>query len=297
MSCPDCFRGSVHSHSGEAKGTTETLHGATCYIAPPLSTSTATSATIIYITDAFGLNLINTKLLADRFAAETGFRVLVPDVIPGGGASLAAMVAGERADEPVAWWNIFGWLRRAYAKFLVACLTFRFLLWSSPKAAYPKNILPFARAVRAGLPAGAKLGVVGFCWGGFGSTKLCEEPAVEGGTERLIDVQFCGHPYGLKTPDMIIDAVTRYEVPYSMAIGDRDRWLSKEAVEQTQAALDQVIERGGNERGEIRMYPGCTHGFVVRAKPGNEVETLAAEQARVQAIEWLKRYLQESSQQ
>ena len=296
MSCPDCFKGAIHSHAGEAKGTTETLYGRTCYIAsPPTKTNvTSNGATIIYITDSFGLNLINAKLLADRFATETGCRVLVPDVVPGGGISIAVLAANERADEPVAWWDVLGQLRRVYNKALVGFLTFRVLLWSSPKAAYHNNVLPFARAVRAGLPAGAKLGVVGFCWGGYGSTNLCKESAMEGGSERLIDVQFCGHPYGLTTPDMVIDAVTRCKVPYSMAIGDKDRWLSKDKVEQTRAALNQVIESGGGESGysgEIRVYEGCTHGFVVRAKPGNEVETSAAEEARVQAVDWLKRYL------
>ena len=69
--------GSVHSHAGEAKGKSETLYGKNCYVALPPSTSTSTSV-IIYLTDVFGLNLINTKILADRLAAETGCKVLVP---------------------------------------------------------------------------------------------------------------------------------------------------------------------------------------------------------------------------
>ncbi|KAJ9654533.1 hypothetical protein H2201_008987 [Coniosporium apollinis] len=293
MSCADCIRGGVHSQAGEAKGTIETLHGRTCYVASPSSSSASTSA-IIYITDAFGLNLINTKLLADRFAAETGFRVLVPDVIPGGGAPLTLMSAGERMNEAVALWDIPGQLRRIPAMLTVAYYGSRFLLWAAPHRAYPKNVLPFARAVRAELPPGAKLGVVGFCWGGWASTNLCKEPAVEGGSEKLIDAQFCGHPYDLKTPDMIIDAGSTYKVPYSMAIGDRDKWLRREAVEQTEAVLRQDIGSGGGEGGynyEIRIYEGCTHGFVVRAKPGDEVETSAAEEARAQAVRWLKTYL------
>ena len=93
---------------------------------------------------------------------------------------------------------------------------------------------------------------------------------------------------------MIIDAVTKYKVPYSMAIGDKDKWLSKEAVEQTKAELNRVVGGEGCEPGdsyEIRIYKGCTHGFVVRAQPDNAVETNAAGEARVQAVQWLKKYL------
>jgi dienelactone hydrolase len=293
MSCSDCVRGAVHTDAGEPKGTTKILHGKTCYVASSPPSSSATS-TIIYITDSFGLNLINTKLLADRFAAETGFTVLVPDVIPGGGAPLTLLDAGDRLSKPVPWFDILGQLRRISAWMAVAWLGSRFLLWAAPKKAYPKNILPFVQAVRAELPPESKLGVVGFCWGGWASTNLCKEPGVIGRGERLIDAQFCGHPFSLKAPHMIVDAVMTHKVPFSMAIGDKDKWLHEKTVKQTEAALRQKVGRGDGEGGynyEIKIYEGCTHGFVVRAKPGNEVETSAAEDARAQAIRWLKKYL------
>ena len=301
MSCPECYRGTVHSHAGEAKGTEEIRHGKKCYVASPLSTSTSTSTStsvIIYLTDSFGLNLINAKLLADRFATETGCKVLVPDVIPGGGGPVSLMGYTEVRSEPVALWDVYGQLRRIAAAFAVAYysipLSIRILTWGAPKRAY-HDIVLFARAVRKELPPGAKLGVVGFCWGGYGSTNLCKEPAVAGGSERLIDVQFCGHPYGLKVPDMIVDAVRTYKVPFSMAIGDRDRFFKKERVEMTEGALRQKTGSGEGEEGgynyEVRVYKGCTHGFVVRANPADELETAAAEEARAQAVKWLRKYL------
>ena len=297
MSCPDCFKGSVHSHAGEAKGKTETLYGKNCYVASPPSTSTSTSV-IIYLTDAFGLNLINTKLLADRFAAETGCKVLVPDVIPGGGGPVSLMGYTEILQTRVPLCDVFGQLRRISAAFAVAYysvpFSLRILTWAAPQRAYPKNILPFARAVRADLTSGAKLGVVGFCWGGYGSTRLCTEPAVEEGSERLIDVQFCGHPYNLKTPDMIVDAVRKFKVPFSMAIGDRDQYLSKGKVDKIKAALKQKVRSGKGDddyHWEVEVYNGCKHGFVVRANTSNEVETAAAEDARAQAAAWLNKYL------
>jgi dienelactone hydrolase len=299
MSCPDCFRGGLHDHLGEAKGTIETLHGSKCYVASPASTSTSTSV-IIYITDSFGLNIINGKLLADRLAEDTSCKVLMPDVIPGGGAPLSLMHYTEIMETPVTWYNLPGWLRRGAAAVAVGWylipLIFNIYTSAAPERVYPKTILPFARAVRADLPPGAKLGVVGFCWGGYGSVNLCAEPAIAGGSERLIDVQFCGHPYKLTVPEMVIEAVRKWKVPFSMAIGDHDRFFPKQKVEETEAALRREVGRGDGEgeggyRYEIKVYEGCTHGFVVRAKVGSEVENAAAEKARAQAVAWLKSYL------
>ncbi|KAJ9652748.1 hypothetical protein H2198_008020 [Neophaeococcomyces mojaviensis] len=292
MSCSTCIQGVVHE--GEPTGATSVLHGKTCYVTPPLSSSTESVSTIVYLSDTFGLNLVNAKLLADRLVAETGCRVLVPDVIPGGPAPLALMYAGDTRKADVPAWNLLGWLRLIWAQMTIVYLGARFKLWAAPQKAYTTSILPFVRAVRVELPLDAKLGVVGFCWGGWGSTNLCKEPRAQGRPESLIDVQFCGHPYDLKTPEMIIDAVRTYNVPFSMAIGDEDEFLKVEAVRQTEAALRQQLGSGDGERGynyEIQIYEGCTHGFVVRASRGNEVETSRAEDARAQAIRWLKMYL------
>lgn len=57
MSCPDCFKGSVHTHA-EPKGHMETLYGYSTYVSPAPEGSTSKS-TIFFICDAFGLNLVN----------------------------------------------------------------------------------------------------------------------------------------------------------------------------------------------------------------------------------------------
>jgi hypothetical protein len=81
MSCAACFAGA--SATGTPTGTTADLHGLQTYTATP--TASIPRATIILYTDAFGLRLPNTLLLADALAARTRARVLVPDIIPGGG--------------------------------------------------------------------------------------------------------------------------------------------------------------------------------------------------------------------
>ena len=263
MSCPDCFKGSVHQH-GTPTGAEETLYGKTCYVASAPATSTSKSA-ILFITDAFGLSLINNKLLADRYAAETGFKVVVPDIIPGGPAPIWLMNSMDALMAPVGWLDIIGQLRRIAGFFGAIAAGVPFMYRAPAAGAYPE-VLKFARAMRADLPAGAKMGVAGFCWGGFGSTKLCTETAVEGGSERLIDAQFCGHPSRLKVPDMVVDAVAKLKVPYSMAIGDKDMVMGKNQVLETEAALKQNVGEPETNNYEIKIYPGCGHG--VSQRPG-----------------------------
>ncbi|SCU92495.1 LAME_0F00210g1_1 [Lachancea meyersii CBS 8951] len=71
-----CFTGSLHE--GEASGAIKEAFGLETYI-----TGSSSSAKIIVIlTDVFGLNLINTKLIADQFG-KAGYEVYVPDILFG----------------------------------------------------------------------------------------------------------------------------------------------------------------------------------------------------------------------
>ena len=105
MSCPDCFKGTVHEH-GKAVGRMEKLHGYDTYVSDPPSSSSSKSQ-IFFITDAFGLKLINNKLLADKYAQQTGHKVLVPDIIPGGPCDVhfpSPHIHLSRCD-PIRWWS------------------------------------------------------------------------------------------------------------------------------------------------------------------------------------------------
>jgi dienelactone hydrolase len=294
MSCPDCFKGGIHDHRGDAKGHEEEIHGVRTYVTGPSSSSTSKS-TIIYFCDAFGLDLINNKLLADRYAAGTGLRVLAPDVIPGGPASVGAMHPMEMLFEPVGWFDIWGQIKRiGYILTTLRHMVPFFIRANPTKAATFNNILNWTRKVKNDLPAGAKLGVCGFCWGGYQSTHLCAEPTVEDGTERLIDAQFCAHPSALKSPGDIVNAVTKFKVPYSVAVGRKDFVFSPKESEGVEAVLR---ERAGDGNGgndihyEFKYYEGCAHGFAVRAKPGDTVQEKGAEDACTQAVTWFKKWL------
>jgi hypothetical protein len=77
MSCPSCFRGSIHTNA-KPPGSYSILHGLKTYIASPATTTSTTTSTskIILLIDAFGFNLPNSFLLADHYASTTGYTVL-----------------------------------------------------------------------------------------------------------------------------------------------------------------------------------------------------------------------------
>ncbi|KAL0960846.1 hypothetical protein HGRIS_005863 [Hohenbuehelia grisea] len=78
MSCPDCKRGTILE--GDPKGVISDINGA--YFTPAPGEAT-TKRAIIFLTDAFGLPLVNSKLLADMFAERLACDVWVPDLFDG----------------------------------------------------------------------------------------------------------------------------------------------------------------------------------------------------------------------
>lgn len=286
MPCPECFRGFVHTYA-EPTGKMETIHGIRTYVTGGSDPSRSKSA-IIYLTDAFALRLVNNKLLADKYASSTGCRVLIPEVVYNGGLDPSLMPQMEVAMGSLERWSVDSVLHKAYATICLLPKVLSFLLLGHPAKAYPK-ILQYARAVRRDLPAGGKLGVAGFCWGGWGSTKLCTEANIEGGTERLIDAQFNGHPsYMLPTPNMFIEAIQKFNVPYSSAIADVDFEFNGAVAAKTEAMLRNKL--GERYRYEFRVYEGCNHGFCIRAKD-DAANKEGYEAAAKQATTWFSHHL------
>lgn len=80
MSCPDCFTG--HQHHGTPKGDMIDLHGLQTYVIKPPQ-GRAAKGIIVIIPDAFGIDFVNNKLLADTYAAKGDFTVYLPDFMLG----------------------------------------------------------------------------------------------------------------------------------------------------------------------------------------------------------------------
>lgn len=80
IGCKDCVSGALHS--GTPVGSTETLHGLRTYITRPPA-SVEPKGVIVIIPDAFGWELVNSRILADNYAQKGQFIVYLPDFMDG----------------------------------------------------------------------------------------------------------------------------------------------------------------------------------------------------------------------
>ena len=80
MACVDCATGSLHA--GTPSGKVTTIHDLPTYVAEPPA-GTEAKAVVVIISDAFGWELPNNRILADNFAKKGGFEVFLPDFFDG----------------------------------------------------------------------------------------------------------------------------------------------------------------------------------------------------------------------
>jgi len=77
--CKDCISGA--RHEGTPEGTYEEIKSIKTYVATP-KTDYPKDKAILFLTDVFGIELENPRLLADDFA-RNGFKVYAPDLFEG----------------------------------------------------------------------------------------------------------------------------------------------------------------------------------------------------------------------
>lgn len=81
MSCPDCFSGRIRE--GKPLGKVIELHGLETYVTEPPASGRQANGALIIIPDAFGMEFINVRLLADSYAQKGGYKVYAPDFMRG----------------------------------------------------------------------------------------------------------------------------------------------------------------------------------------------------------------------
>lgn len=127
-----------------------------------------------------------------------------------------------------------------------------------------------------------RLGVAGFCWGGKHTVLLSHQENFVDGTP-LLDAGFVGHPSFLEIPR----DVDKIAVPISWALADQDHHLT--VPQMTDAIATTVENKPDEQKGEVRIYKGCRHGFCVRVDvfSGDTAGfTSQAIEAEDQAIAW-----------
>lgn len=80
MVCPDCLSGHVRTETPQ--GRVAKIHGLDTYIADPPA-GVPPKGLIIMCPDVFGWEFVNSRLLADKYAAAGDFLVYLPDFMNG----------------------------------------------------------------------------------------------------------------------------------------------------------------------------------------------------------------------
>ncbi|PSR78958.1 dienelactone hydrolase family-domain-containing protein [Coniella lustricola] len=80
--CPVGGDASIVANDGTSVGTEVVVDGVTLYITMPPPHAAVTNTAVLYLTDVFGINLTENRLLADSFA-RAGFVTVAPDLFNG----------------------------------------------------------------------------------------------------------------------------------------------------------------------------------------------------------------------
>jgi dienelactone hydrolase len=153
----------IIAHTGEPVGTEKKYNGVNLYISKPQCKSPKVG--VLYMTDVFGIQLAQNKLLADSFA-RAGFLVVAPDMFNGTPAPLDFDTPGFNATE--------------------------FTLKHGPNATDPILATAVSYLKTTGVE---KIAATGYCYGGRYTFRVL----AAGG----VDVGFAAHPSLLEDPEIL----------------------------------------------------------------------------------------------
>lgn len=146
------------------------------------------------------------------------------------------------------------------------------------------TVKAFFEALRRDEGSSLPVGVAGFSWGGKHALLLTHRDNyldLEGTSNTMVDAAFIGHPISVDIP-RDFDKIT---VPTSFAIPQEDHHIR--APRDTDVLLGILESKPVAERGEVRVYERCAHGFCARAdfSSAGSVEQQAVD-AEDQAVAW-----------
>ncbi|KAL9612809.1 MAG: hypothetical protein Q9167_002592 [Letrouitia subvulpina] len=273
-----CLSGAVHD--GKPTGREDTIGGLQTYISEPATGSKKKS--IVFITDVFGWQFPNVRLLADEYA-KAGFYAYIPDILNGDALPHEFLQTIEPSLKEQETLGVAGKAKNA----AIVAATLGTWLPKHREGVTRPLIDGFVNTVRM-TPGTDKVGAIGFCFGGryavlqaHGQSKDASGSSV--GSVGGVDAAYACHP-SLVTIPGDFEPVS---VPLSMAQGTRDSLLDMASVGKIQDILAQKTQVPH----EIRLYEDQVHGFTLRSDWSNEKDKKAMDDATQQGIEWFEKYL------
>ncbi|TKA43664.1 hypothetical protein B0A54_05447 [Friedmanniomyces endolithicus] len=258
------------------------LHGLNTYV---IGNRTNPRAIIVMYSDIFGLLLPNNKLIADSYAKSGDYLVYLPDFFKGDpvGLRLADLLIPVDAAKQSTLGKYTGLLTSGPS----------LMMWMGRHKAGPTDDIcqDFLRKLRRATPAGRKIGMVGFCWGGKYAIRAGLEASMietDGAKTPLIDAVVALHPSNLILPADVEGPV----VPMTFGWGQEDSQVSIETKGKVEGIHAQG-KKGGKAVPEMvhKVYKPGRHGFAVRGNPDDAQERKCLEDSTTQVLEWFGKYL------
>ncbi|KAI0369105.1 alpha/beta-hydrolase [Pilatotrama ljubarskyi] len=247
MSCEDCVKGV--RHEGEPEGKIEQIGGVECYVATPKG-EYSKEKVVLFLSDGFGIPLVNNKLLVDDFA-RNGFRTIMPDLFQGDAIPSDAL---NRPD-----FDRAGWMARHG----------------------PDSWKPVLDAVVASLRAEGVtwIGTTGYCFGAPPAWYL----ALKGESK----VTVVAHPSRLQIPEDLEEYRDKAKAPLLINSCETDQAFPQEAQAKADEILGGGKFAPGYER---TYWEGCNHGFAVRGDMSNPKIKAGKEGAFDATVKFFKKY-------
>ncbi|KAF4610804.1 hypothetical protein D9613_006672 [Agrocybe pediades] len=253
--CNDCIRGVTHE--GTPKGAWEVIGGVNTYVATPRGgRAYPRNVAILFLPDAYGPQLINSRLLADDFASN-GFQVFIPDYLDNDPLPPHVMVPGM----PKVPFDIDKWLAKHGER------------QTRPLIDALMRALREERGIE-------RFAAVGYCFGGKYVFDLA--------CENIIQAAVVAHPSLLNVPGDFEKYVQKSRIPLLMHTCPIDSQFPPSAAN----AADSILGNGKFAPGYVRLnYDGCRHGFTIRGDLSDPVVKKAKEDAFKATVAWLRVHL------
>ena len=266
-----CLSGTIATST--PAGREDTVGGLPTYVAEPQSGSTTQS--IVFISDIFGWQLPNVRLLADEYA-KAGFYCYIPDLHSGDSLPNSLL---QNIEPPTQKQETLSIVDKVKSAAIVPATLGPWLIRHREAISQP-IISGFIDTVRH-IPGTTKVGAIGFCWGGRYAILHARGADTVGGG---VDAAYACHPSLLAIP-ADFDAV---RAPLSLALGSKDSLLNAKSVGQIKEILEKKKQTSPSE---VRVYEGQIHGFALRSDWSSEKDKEAMDEAARQGIAWFGKYL------
>lgn len=219
------------------------------------------------LADVFGWSLLNARLLADQYASH-GFLVYLPDFYLND--SLSEEV--ETLTLPDSSRTYF----RAAVDVSKAGGMFVPWMYRHRESVMRPLVEQFLSALRTSKPD-AKIGAIGFCWGGRYAVLLSQKDA-----PVQVDVAVACHPGNLAYPEDI----EKIDRPVSIQCGDADKLVPVKNLDIAASVMKQKTVPG-----EVVIYKDMIHGFAIRGDLSVQKNLDAREQCLESTVKWLSMYM------